>query len=296
MISHRNSKRVARTLLAAAAAWLVPALASAHQVWIEENAGATKLYFGEYGDNQREESPGYLDKLAKPTATLVTAQGDKTLESTKTKDAISFKGRAAKGESVVIIDAAYPVLEGKDGDKPVRSVWTPAARYVTDLRAQTPKLPLDIVPTGTPGEFQVLYRGAPLPKAEAALVAVSGWSLESRTDELGKLKFTLPWKGGYALLVRHKDPTKGSRKSADGKDEAYDVASFATTLTFVTTSGLPSPPAPPAAPANKMEPPAPAPATKAEAPKPTAPKPAPVVPKPTPAPAAPVAPIAPLKK
>jgi hypothetical protein len=68
------------------------------------------------------------------------------------------------------------------------------------------------------------------------------------------VKFTLPWKGGYALLVRHKDPTKGSRKAADGKDEAYDVATFATTLTFVTSSGLPSPPPPPAAPANKMDP------------------------------------------
>jgi uncharacterized GH25 family protein len=263
------------TLLAAAAAWLVPSLAAAHQVWIEEKAGVTNLYFGEYGDNQREESPGYLDKLAKPTATLVTAQGDKTLEPTKTKDAVSFKGRAAPGESVVVVDAVYPVIEGKDGDKPVRTVWTPAARYVTDLRAQPPKLPLDIVPTGTPGEFQVLYRGAPLPKAEASLVAVSGWSLESRTDEQGKVKFTLPWKGGYALLVRHKDPTKGTRRSAEGKDEAYDIASFATTLTFVTASGLQSPPPPPAAPANKMEPAkaAPAPAKAEPAKAPTAPPP-----------------------
>jgi uncharacterized GH25 family protein len=255
MSSLRLSTRSVGSLLAAAAVWLLPSLASAHQVWLEEKAGATNLYFGEYGDNQREESPGYLDKLAKPTATLITAQGDKPLEAAKTKDAFSFKGRAAKGESVVVVDAAYPVIEGKDGDKPVRTVWTPAARYVTELKAQSVKLPLDIVPTGTPGEFQVLYRGAPLPKAEAALVAVSGWSLESRTDEQGKVKFNLPWKGGYALLVRHKDATKGTRKTAEGKDEAYDVASFATTLTFVTSSGLPSPPPPPAAPANKMEPP-----------------------------------------
>jgi uncharacterized GH25 family protein len=267
----RIAPRVARSLLAAAAVWLLPSLAAAHQVWIEEKGGNTNLYFGEYGDNQREESPGYLDKLSKPTATLITAQGEKVLEGTKLKDAISFKGRAAKGESVIVIDAAYPVSERSEGDKPTRSLWTPAARYVTDLKAQAPKLPLDIVPTGNAGEFQVLYRGAPLPKAEAALVAVSGWALESRTDDQGKVKFTLPWKGGYALLVRHKDPTKGSRKTAEGKDEAYDVATFATTLTFVTSSGLPSPPPPPAAPANKME--SPKPAAAAAAPAPAAPAP-----------------------
>jgi uncharacterized GH25 family protein len=266
MNTRRIAPRVARSLLAAAAFWLLPSVAAAHQVWIEEKGGNINFYFGEYGDNQREESPGYLDKFVKPTATLITAQGEKVLEGSKTRDAISFKGKAAKGESVIAIDASYPVSERSEGDKPTRSLWTPAARYVTDLKAQTPKLPLDIVPTGNAGEFQVLYRGAPLPKAEAALVAVSGWALESRTDDQGKVKFTLPWKGGYALLVRHKDPTKGSRKSADGKDEAYDVATFATTLTFVTSTGLPSPPAPPAAPANKMEPPPPAAAAPAPAP------------------------------
>jgi uncharacterized GH25 family protein len=279
MNTRRIAPRVARTLLAVAAAWLLPSVAAAHQVWIEEKGGNTNFYFGEYGDNQREESPGYLDKLSKPTATLITAQGEKVLEGSKTKDAISFKGRAGKGESVIVIDSAYPVSERTEGDKPMRSLWTPAARYVTEInKAQSPKLPLDIVPTGTPGEFQVTYKGAPLAKAEAALVAVSGWALESRTDEQGKVKFTLPWKGGYALLVRHKDPTKGSRKNADGKDETFDVATFATTLTFVTSAGLPSPPPPPAAPANKME-----------APKPTAAQPAPPA-KPAPAAAAKPAP------
>jgi hypothetical protein len=148
MNTRRNAPRVARSLLAAAAVWLLPSIAGAHQVWIEEKGGNTNFYFGEYGDNQREESPGYLDKLSKPMATLITAQGEKVLEGTKTRDAISFKGKAGKGESVIVIDAAYPVSERSEGDKPQRSLWTPAARYVTDLKAQTPKLPLDIVPTG----------------------------------------------------------------------------------------------------------------------------------------------------
>jgi uncharacterized GH25 family protein len=254
----RRGLRASVSLMAVAAAVSLSSAAFAHQVWLESDGSNTKLYFGEYGDNQRETSPGYLDKLARPSATLVGAKGEKVLEPTKTRDAVSFGGRAANGDSVVAVDLQYPISTGH-GDKAQRSAWTPAARYVSDLRAQTPKLTLDVVPTGKPGEFQVVFRGAPLPKAEVSLVAVSGWSLTGRTDELGKVSFKLPWKGGYAMLVRHKDPTPGKRKTAQGTEEAFDVQSFATTLTFVTPNGLVSPPAPPPAPPNEMP---------AEAPKP----------------------------
>lgn len=160
-------------------------------------------------------------------------------------------GRAAKGESVVAVDLTYPLLDSQVDGKTVKTAWTPAARYVPELGPQPPKLALDVVPTNATGEFQVVYRGAPLPKAEVSLVAASGWSLAGTTNDQGKVTFRLPWKGTYALLVRHKDAAPGKRKSAQGTDEAYDAASFATTLTFTTSAGLPSPPPPPAAPPNK---------------------------------------------
>lgn len=237
-------------LLLAGAPLLFATAASAHQVWLEQDAAQAKLYFGEFGDNLHEVSPGYLDKLASLSATVLSPKGERALESKKDRDGITIAGRASKGESVIAVDLAYPLLESKDGQKTVKTAWTPAARYVPELGPQAPKLVLDVVPTNASGEFQVVYRGAPLPKADVSLVAVSGWSLSGRTDEQGKVSFRLPWKGTYALLVRHKDSTPGKRKNAQGADEVYDAASFATTLTFATTSGLPSPPPPPAAPPN----------------------------------------------
>lgn len=230
---------------------LLAGAAQAHQVWLEQDASGAKLYFGEFGDNLHEISPGFLDKLTPLSATVISPKGEKALESKKDRDGITISGRAGKGESVVAFDPAYPLLENKDGAKTVRTAWTPAARYVPELGPQSPKLVLDVVPTNGSGEFQVVYRGMPLPKAEVSLVAVSGWSLSGTTDDKGKVSFRLPWKGTYALLVRHKDPTPGKRKTAQGADEAYDAASFATTLTFATSTGLASPPAPPAAPPNK---------------------------------------------
>lgn len=243
---------LAAHIVALCAPLLVCGLAQAHQVWLEQDGTGARLYFGEFGDNLHEVSPGYLDKLARISATAVSAKGDKPLATKKERDGFAIAGRAGRGESLVVVDAAYPLIESKDGDKVVRTAWTPAARHVPELAPHVPKLALDVVPASASGEFLVVYRGAPLPKAEVSLVAASGWSLSGRTDEAGKIRFRLPWKGTYALLVRHKDPTPGKRKNAQGAEEAYDAASFATTLTFVTSSGLPSPPPPPAAPPNAL--------------------------------------------
>lgn len=227
--------------------------AAAHQVWIERDAAGAKLYFGEWGDNLHEVSPGYLDKLAQPTATLLTATSEKSVAIDKQRDGYAISGRPAKGESLIVVDAAYPMLDSKEGDKPIRTAWTPAARIVGSLSAQAPKLMLDIVPTGTPGEFQVFFRGAPLADAELTLTASSGWSRQGSSDAAGKVRFSLPWKGTYGLLVRHKDNAPGSRTTDKGT-ERYDRASFGTTLTFTTTAGLPSPPAPPPAAPNRLAP------------------------------------------
>lgn len=248
--SHRLVVRALGSLSLYAALLGAPALAGAHQVWLEQDARSAKLYFGEFGDNLREASPGYLDKVTHVSASLVSRSGERALAAEKERDGVRLAGRAAPGESVVAEDQAYPLMENKEGSKTTRTAWTPAARYVADLSPRTPKLALDVVPTSSSGDFRVYYRGSPLAKAEVTLVAISGWSLAGTTDAEGKVRFRLPWKGSYALLVRHKDPTAGTRKGAKGEAEAFDGASFATTLTFATSEGLPSPPAPPSAPPN----------------------------------------------
>lgn len=236
----------ALSLLFSLAVAVVSAPALAHQVWLEPAKDGSRLYFGEFGDNLHEVSPGYLDKLSRPTATLLAASGEKVVPVTKQRDGFAIAGRPGKGEALIVVDAEYPVSESKEGEKAVRSVWTPAARFAGSLSAQAPKLTLDVVPTGTSGEFQVFFRGKPLPSVELTLTAVSGWSLAGKSDSAGKVRFALPWKSAYALLVRHREDASGSRPGAKGA-ETFDRASFGTTLTFVTAEGLPSPPAPPAA-------------------------------------------------
>lgn len=226
---------------------LASAGANAHEIWIEQDAKSTRFYFGEFNDNLREVSPGLLDKFAQPVATHLSAKGERSLTLDKTAGAFVLNGRAGKNESIVVEDPRYPIFERKtDGQKAARTFWTPAARYVTDLVPQAPKLALDIVPTGQTGEFKLFFKGQPLPKTKVGIVALSGWSKEARTDEYGIVRFSTPWKGAYLMEARHTDNTPGER---DG--ETYDVASYGTTLSFVQPKGLLSPPAPPAAKPNK---------------------------------------------
>jgi len=226
----------------------LPATAAAHHVWLEQDAQGARLHFGEFADNLREGSPGLLDKFGKPRAQIVNARGE-AREVALRKQALAFAlaATAGAGESLLAEEAGYPAFEKKEGDGVVgRSVWTPAARWVPDLGARAPRLTLDLVPTGSAGEFAVHYKGQPLPEAPVEVIAPSGWSREARTDKQGRFSIVLPWQGLYALEVKHTDRAGGER---DG--QRHDVAMFVTTLSFSLAQGLPSPPPPPAAAPNK---------------------------------------------
>lgn len=222
--------------------------ASAHQIWLEQNDKVASVYFGEYGDNLREASPGLLDKFTIKTATLVTRSGNKTLQANKTAGAFVLNGKVAPGESIIVEETSYPGWEAKKEGKTTWNVYIPAARIVADHSAQAPALTLDIVPTGIAGQFKVTYQGQPLPKAKVGAVIAAGWSREAVSDTQGLVSFPLPWKGTYVLEVHHNDATGGER---DGKK--YDAASLVTTLSLQQATGVAALPASKPVAPNKAE-------------------------------------------
>lgn len=225
---------------------IVSGTASAHQIWLEQNGKVANVYFGEFGDNLREASPGLLDKFKLQNASLITSKGMQPLQASKQANAFTLSGKVAAGESIIVEENNYPSWEEKKDDKVTRAVWIPAARLVAGHQAQTPALTLDLVPTGTPGQFQVSYQGKPLPKAKVNAVVQSGWAKEAYSDEQGLVSFSMPWKGTYVLEVHHTDNTAGQRNGED-----YAKAMFVTTLSLVQPQGVAPLPAPPAAPHSK---------------------------------------------
>jgi uncharacterized GH25 family protein len=225
--------------------------AQAHQIWLEESAqGSAVVRFGEFGDNLREASPGLLDKFGKPVATLVSAKGDKSAGGRKEADGFVLPFKAQKGESIVVEDAQYPLYTWGEGDKQTRSWFYPAARQITDFSAQKPRLPLDLVPTGTPGELQLTYKDKPLPRTKVTLTVQSGWMKQAQTDEQGRVTFDMPWAGTYVAEASHEDKTGGERKGPDGAGK-YDIVYYVTTLTYDKPDGIEPVPAGPAASPNQ---------------------------------------------
>lgn len=245
MSSNQHRFTPLRAALLACAALAAAHTAHAHQVWLENAGGQARLHFGEFNENLRETSPGRLDQF----------KGVPVLEQQRTGAAASrVDGKLGKDAFVYTTTGApdtlfakpsYPLIDRSKRNLPAM-VWQPSARWVAGLtQPVAPTAPLDLVPTGKPGELKVVYKGAPLPKAKVQLAAPSGWTREVETGEDGTVTFVTPWKGQYVAEVKHSDKTEGT--TAQG--EKYGEASYVTTLTFVLADGMASPalPEPPKA-------------------------------------------------
>lgn len=212
-------------------------IASAHHLWLESDDKGIRLYFGEFGENLREASPGALDRM-QPQAKASSASGEQALTIEKSANAFVIAGRAGTADSIVAEDARYPVsVRTRDGVT-TRFLYWPAARFVPDRAPRKALLDLDIVPSGG-DRFQVVFKGKPVAKAKVEVIAASGWTRDLQTGEDGTIEVALPWRGPYVLEVHHTDKTSGKRG-----EEAYDSTNYVTSLTVVQPQGLEPPPPP----------------------------------------------------
>ncbi|WP_422016696.1 DUF4198 domain-containing protein [Roseateles sp.] len=235
--------RLARRLVLPLALMGAALGAQAHQIWFEQDGKVLTFRYGELDVNMHEVSPGGLDRFAQLKGSWVTAAGEQPLEMRKAADAFTLPGvkqAPGAGNSLVAIDLQYPMFDTKRDDKALRTYWVPATRWVADLGAYKPTLPLDIVPTGVAGagkfEFQVVYKGDPLPGAKMTLVTPSGWSLNATSDADGKFRFPLPWKGNYVIGLYYVDDIVGERTGPQGK-EAYQLEGYNSALSFYRAQG-----------------------------------------------------------
>lgn len=212
--------------------------ASAHHIWLEVDGQGGKIYFGEFGENLREASPGTLDKL-QPQAKVVSPTGERALTVQKSANAYVAAGKIEGTDSIVAEDLRWPSFERKRDNK--TGIYMPAARFVPDRTPRAAALTLDIVPRGG-DKFQVIFKGKPLAKAKVVVVTPSGWGREEHAGADGEFEVELPWRGPYVFEVHHDDNEPGKRGG-----QAYDFANYVTTLTVVQPQGVEPLPAPPPA-------------------------------------------------
>lgn len=226
----------------------------AHQIWYEQLPGQPlALYYGEYDKNVLEVTPGGLDRFKQLKAWSMSAPFGLNMQ----RQAFALAQQPGRDDSLLAQDLHYPLFEVKEGGRPMKAHWTPATRWVGDLRARPPELTLDIVPTGVAdansAQFQVFYADKPLADQEVVLETASGEVFKQRSDAAGNVSFALPWQGTYVVAVEHQVNSPGERLSAEGKAEPFDVMRFSSTLSFQREQGrAPLPRAPSQLPASEI--------------------------------------------
>lgn len=216
----------------------VSSVAQAHYLWLESGKEAAKLFYGEVEEGVREKTPGKLDTIRSPQASIVIGGAAAvTTPVARMADhfAISLPQRAS---TVLVKDEAAEVR-----DLSAYNLGVAKTNYYARLqpaavpRGDSPYLPLDIAPQGK-NQFIVFYNGKPLAKAKLQVIAPNTWVQEHTTDREGRVTINLPWRGRYVLHVLHVDQAPGE---FDGKP--YQVLRNHFTYSFVQSKGVAAGPA-----------------------------------------------------
>ena len=200
-----------QTILIAVISGFLSLNAAAHSLWLESDTVTSKLYFGEYDENLRETSPGRLDSIIAPIATVIDATGtERSVNASRSDNHFDIPG----GTAVLVQALKQPVRE------PQAESSTPAQkRFYYARLGKGDSLPLDIQQPSA-NLLRLSFMGTPLAKTEIVLTAPSGWQKHLRTDENGEAGFSLPEPGLYVAEARH---TLNNPGVFEGKAYAIEI-------------------------------------------------------------------------
>lgn len=234
-----------RTIIAGAFGMLFAVgVAQAHYLWLEPDQAGARLFYGEAEGGFKERSPGKLDTIKSPRASVLdqTSGQLKALRVSRAADHFSIGEIGGDGKDSTFL-AAEESLEVRDLTK--HGLGMAKSNYYA--RHGQPKsaseqvfLALDVQGRDF-NKLTVLYRGQALKGAKVEVIAPNTWVQEHRTDGHGNVVINAPWRGPYIVHVLHVDATQGE---FDGKRHESLRNHF--TYTFLKADGAdPGPAVPP---------------------------------------------------
>ncbi len=192
---------------------------AAHALWVEKDAGAIRLYFGEYAENQRETSPGRLDSIIEPRVTVVDTKGvEQPVDVRRENNYFAITADTEMEGGAVLVQALKQSIREPQGKIP-----SPTYRRFLYARVGSGgSLPLDIEESGN--TLRLTYLGEPVPKAEIVIIARNGWEKHLQTDEKGEVTYSLLDPGLYVIEAKYE-----MHKPGEFEGKAYAVESHKVT-------------------------------------------------------------------
>ena len=193
--------------------------AAAHALWLEREAAATRLYFGEYAENVREPSPGRLDSIIEPKVTVVNAKGiEKPVEARRESNYFAIPAGDEADDGAVLVQALKQSIREPQGQIPSPTY----RRFLYTRLGSGGSLPLDIQESGN--TLRLTYLGKPVPKTEIVVIAPNGWEKHLHTDEKGEATYSLLEPGLYVIEAKYE-----MHKPGEFEGKAYAVESHKVT-------------------------------------------------------------------
>ncbi|EKU76035.1 DUF4198 domain-containing protein [Sphingobium yanoikuyae] len=195
----------------------LPAMAQAHEVWVErDGAGPARIYLGEPGDPLPEGGDPEFEKLKAPK--LVPAS-----PAAQVRKAGYIEVAVPAGDVRVIDDSVFDPW-GEEGKKEGVIYYARAGR--SEAKAG---MPLEIVPTAAgANSFTLVRDGKPLAGVKVTAISPDKWSKGFVTDAQGRVTLPIREKGRYILTATQEE--KGDLSLRGAKVATlYNIA----TLTFV---------------------------------------------------------------
>ncbi|WP_303761562.1 DUF4198 domain-containing protein [Sphingobium yanoikuyae] len=195
----------------------LPAMAQAHEVWVErDGAGPARIYLGEPGNPLPEGGDPEFEKLKAPK--LVPASS-----AAQVRKAGYIEVAVPAGDVRVIDDSVFDPW-GEEGKKEGVIYYARAGR--SEAKAG---MPLEIVPTAAgANSFTLVRDGKPLAGVKVTAISPDKWSKGFVTDAQGRVTLPIREKGRYILTATQEE--KGDLSLRGAKVATlYNIA----TLTFV---------------------------------------------------------------
>jgi len=220
-----------KSLLFTLAGLFFAANLSAHALWIETNSSGkvgqaqqVKVYYGEYAENERDETGKWYSDVKELTLWLVGPDKQKIKLVTTLGDNVASASFTPSKDGQYTLLVSHPAkdLAGTTKYHFLSSTTVTVGKTAADIDGEANSNELKIYPAAgvkykanSPVKLKALHNGNLKADATVNVFSPVGWSVVLKTNKDGIAEFTPLWPGRYVVEVSDFQKKKGS---ADGQD------------------------------------------------------------------------------
>ncbi|KGE13034.1 DUF4198 domain-containing protein [Sphingobacterium deserti] len=196
--------------------------ASAHAIWLESSAKATKgqaqevrVYYGEYATGELEKTTAWYSDLKSLEVFVVKSDQSEEKLTLQDKGDHFVSTFTPTEDGVYLIYTSHPTkdLGGKTRYEFTSQIAVQAGKSEAVAKSKLPyqlTIGTKAIKKGGKVALQVTNNGQPVKDQDVLLMSEAGWSKTFKTDAQGIANVDVLWSGKYVAEFGHSEEVKGT--------------------------------------------------------------------------------------